>query len=192
MHSYPLKSGCVCTQTQWFNISYIFKRGFRKRQRFGTGHKHVQMKQHMLTKTTRKTHFNIKPLAKSTKEPHTLLLKFIRSLLLYFCCFLLVSSLTLQQQKHSTFYFFIFSPQSFLPENSVEKFTIWMYSLKFPVPETLVHLCLARRAEQHSHRGGLGINYHSPEAGDWLPEDHNIPDSHTVRLSSFDLQIISS
>lgn len=40
--------------------------------------------------------------------------------------------------------------------------------------------------------GSLGINYNSPEAGDWLLGNDNMPDSLTVRLSSFDSHIISS
>lgn len=41
-------------------------------------------------------------------------------------------------------------------------------------------------------QGGLGINYLSPEAVDWLPGNDNMPDSRAVRLSSFDLHIINS
>lgn len=39
---------------------------------------------------------------------------------------------------------------------------------------------------------GLEINYHSPEAVDWLPGNDNMLDSPTNKLSSFDLHIINS
>lgn len=38
--------------------------------------------------------------------------------------------------------------------------------------------------------GGLGINYRPPEAEDRLLGNNNMPESHTVRLSSFDFHII--
>lgn len=41
-------------------------------------------------------------------------------------------------------------------------------------------------------QGGLEINYHSPEAVDWLPGNDNVRDGRTNRLSSFDLHIINS
>ena len=56
----------------------------------------------------------------------------------------------------------------------------------------LVQLYLVQDEESRIPTGRLGINYHFPEAVDWLPGNDNMPDSHMVRLSSFDLHIINS
>lgn len=68
----------------------------------------------------------------------------------------------------------------------------WMYT-RVDISDVW-YLCLCAMQGEGSGipTGGLGINYHSPEAVDWLPGNDNMPDSNTVRLSSFDLHIINS